>query len=294
MHTELYWPIISNGHIRVVSQAFKKEAQMANDTKISWTNKTLNPAVGCDKVSEECRNCYASLDACRRADNPTFPLYEGVVSRKQPNSWGKNHDWSGRVNYSMKKLDEIRKLPPGSMCFINSMSDSFHTGLPEEFIQKMFQAMNARPDVTFQVLTKRAQRLAEMANTLNWTDNIWMGVTVGVDKSRWRLDCLRQVPAKIRWVSAEPLLEEVDYSPWLADGTLNWVVVGGESKSGWRPLKAEWVRAARDACISHNVPFFFKQWAGFAPIKHPQIDGRHWEQWPMNLEELPGNLKIPA
>lgn len=253
---------------------------MANNTKISWTQKTLNVAVGCDKVSEECRGCYAALDACRRADNPRFPLYEGVITR-QPNRWGKNHDWSGRVNHSFEKLAEIKRLPANSMCFLNSMTDSFHVELPDEFIVAMFEAMNARPDVTFQVLTKRAQRLAAMAPSLTWTDNIWMGVTVGVNKSKWRLDCLRDVPAKVRWVSAEPLLEAVDFAPWLADGTLNWVVVGGESKSGWRTMEADWVRSIRDACQGHGVPFFFKQWAGFAPEKHPLLDGQLWEQWPV-------------
>ncbi|HXP98016.1 MAG TPA: DUF5131 family protein [Telmatospirillum sp.] len=247
-------------------------------TGITWTNQTVNVAVGCDKVSEECRHCYAALDACRRADNPIFPMYAGVISRA-PNRWGERHDWSGLVNYSFDRLKLIDRLKPG-MCFVNSMSDSFHDRLPDEFIIEMFSRMAARPDVIFQVLTKRGHRLAKLAHRLNWSPNIWQGVTVGVGKSTWRLDQLREVPAAVRFVSVEPLIEPLDLHPWLDDGTLNWVIVGGESKSGWRPMRDDWVRDIRDACVAAGVPFFFKQRAGFQPEKHPVLDGRRWEQWP--------------
>lgn len=253
---------------------------MVNNSNISYTQNTLNVAVGCDKQGEDCRNCYACLDACRRADNPKFPLYESVITR-EPNIWGKNQDWTGRVNFSFDKLKEIDRIASGNICFLNTMSDSFHKELPEDFIRAMFASMNARQDVIFLVLTKRARRLAELAPSLTWTPNIWIGVTVGVENSLWRLKYLRQVPARVRWVSAEPLLEPLDFSPWLEDGTLNWVVVGGESKSGWRPMEADWVRTIRDHCQRFQVPFFFKQEAGYAPAKHPMLDGRVWEEWPV-------------
>jgi len=252
----------------------------ANNTKIAWTEKTLNVAVGCDRVGAdtECEHCYAAQDACRRADKPRFPLYEGVI--KRPGAKGRAFDWSGKVNIDWNKLKDISRLPSGCKVFINSMSDTFHRKIPDDFIRALFHAMAKRPDVVFQILTKRSERAVELAPSLTWTDNIWMGVTAGMKTSLNRLDDLRKIPAKIRFVSAEPLLEEIDLTPWLADGTLSQVLVAGESKSGFRPMDDAWVRKIRDACILYNVPFLFKQRAGFKPEKLPELDGQVWEQYP--------------
>lgn len=252
----------------------------ANTTTITWTQKTLNVAVGCSRVGKdtECEHCYAARDACRRADKPEHPLYKGVI--KQPGPGGRKYDWSGRVNYSWDKLLEIGRIRKGSKVFINSMSDTFHDKIADEFIKALFVAMAKRPDVVFQILTKRSKRLAQLAPSLTLADNIWIGVTAGMTKSLDRLDDLRRVPAKVRFVSAEPLLENIDLLPWLEDGTLSQVVVGGESKSGFRPMEDKWVREIRDVCVYHGVAFFFKQRAGLKPEKHPELDGVIWEQYP--------------
>jgi protein gp37 len=250
----------------------------ANRTSIAWTTLTLNTAVGCSWRGPECDGCYAALDARRRADNPMFPMYEGVIS--EPGVAGRKFGWSGRVNYSNERISRIARLPKGSVVFVNSMSDTFHDAIPDEHVRLLFAAMNARPDVTFQILTKRSRRAAAMAKDLSWTPNIWMGVTAGTRKMLSRLDDLREIPAAVRWLSAEPLLEGLDLRPWLEDGTLGWVVAGGESKSGFRPLDDDWVRAIRDACAANDVPFFFKQRAGYRPEKHPELDGLIHEERP--------------
>ncbi|WP_417842124.1 DUF5131 family protein [Terasakiella sp.] len=262
---------------------------MFNKTKITWAEKTWNVAVGCDQVTPECDHCYAMLDANRRFGSDRFPMYEGVLNKDPHNTGGpikaktgKHYQWSGRVNVNFNKIKEISKLPTNAVVFLNSMSDTFHAQIPDEFLIALFKAMNARPDVVFQVLTKRTARMARLTQKLGleWTDNIWAGTTVGCKESLYRLDWLSKVPAKKRFVSAEPLLHEMDYRKWLADGTINWLIVGGESKSGWRPMSLNWVRTIRDDCKEFGVPFFFKQEAGYAPKKHPELDGVIHEEYP--------------
>jgi len=265
-------------------------AASGNSTSISWTDKTLTIAVGCTRVGKnsECDHCYAALDGTRRADWSKKPhsLYEGVLVRRNPDTG--RADWTGRVNVDLGRLDAIKHLPAGSMCFINSLSDTYHKEITDDQIRAMFEAMAARPDVVFQVLTKRSERALALAPSLPWPDNIWMGVTVGVKASLHRLDDLRGMMAlgergpKVRFVSAEPLVEELDLEPWLSDGTLTQVLVGGESKSGFRPMDDDWVRKIRDACKKdgRDTCLFFKQRAAMKPDKKPELDGRTWEEQP--------------
>lgn len=265
-------------------------AAAGNSTSIGWTNRTLTIAVGCTRVGKntECDHCYAVMDGTRRADWSKKPhyLYEGVLVRRSEATG--RADWTGRVNVDLGRLEAIKHLPAGCMCFLNSLSDTFHTEITDDQIRAMFAAMAARPDVVFQVLTKRSARALALAPSLPWPENIWMGVTVGVKTSLHRLDDLRgmkvlgETGPKVRFVSAEPLVEELDLEPWLADGTLTQVLVGGESKSGFRPLDDDWVRKIRDACKKdgRDVRLFFKQRAGRKPEKKPELDGRTWLEQP--------------
>jgi protein gp37 len=158
------------------------------------------------------------------------------------------------------------------------MSDLFHPDVPADFIEAVFKVMEECPQHTFQVLTKRAQRLAEMAPTLPWPANIWMGVSVESDRYSWRVRSLADVPAAVRFASVEPLLGPV---PTLDLDVLDWLIVGGESGRGHRPIDAEWVRDVRDRCVAASVPFFFKQWGGRTPKAGGRsLDGRTWDEKP--------------
>jgi protein gp37 len=163
--------------------------------------------------------------------------------------------------------------------FVNSMSDLFHEDVPLEFIQKIFAVMNKAHWHTFQILTKRAERLAELAEELNWTKNIWMGVTVEGAEYKNRIDYLRHTGAKLKFLSIEPLLEAVGD---LDLENIDWVIVGGESGVGARPIEADWVRDVRDQCNNKEVPFFFKQWGGVNKKKNGKtLDGRIWHDMPI-------------
>jgi len=161
--------------------------------------------------------------------------------------------------------------------FVNSMSDLFHPGVPDEFILKVFETMNRAPYHIFQVLTKRPERVVTLADRLNWTSNIWMGTSVESMKVVERVHHLRKVPARIRFLSCEPLLGPLQLN---LDG-IHWVIVGGESGPGARPLDGEWVREIRDQCIRKGVAFFFKQWGGVHKHRTGRIlDGRTWDEMP--------------
>ena len=158
------------------------------------------------------------------------------------------------------------------------MSDLFHDDIPLEFIKKAFEVMNSNPQHTFQVLTKRAKNLLKYAPELNFTDNIWVGVSVENQDNVWRMDYLKQVPARIKWLSIEPLIGEITD---IDLNGINWVVVGGESGSDFRPMEEEWAVYLRDKCQELNVPFFFKQWSGKSPKKLGDLlEGVQWHQYP--------------
>ncbi len=164
------------------------------------------------------------------------------------------------------------------LVFVNSMSDLFHKSVPSGFIQDVFKIMNQTPQHTFQVLTKRPSRAARIGNRLKWTPNIWLGVSI--ESERWldRLDALKGIDARIRFLSLEPLLEPL---PGMDLAGIDWVIVGGESGPGARPMEPDWVREIRDHCVNCGVPFFFKQWGGvFKKRTGRALDGRTWDQMP--------------
>lgn len=165
------------------------------------------------------------------------------------------------------------------LIFVNSMSDLFHEEVPTEYIQQVFATMREASWHSFQVLTKRAERLAEVAPQLPWPTNVWMGVSVESADYIWRIRDLQRVPAAVRFLSVEPLLGPIQKLPLAG---IRWVIVGGESGPGARPMKATWVRSIRDQCGAHKVPFFFKQWGGVWKKRHGrELDGRTWDDLPM-------------
>lgn len=214
---------------------------MANSS-IEWTELTWNPTTGCDKVSAGCKFCYAEVMSRRLKAMGVEKYAEGFKIR--------THESALAIPYGWKKP---------AMVFVNSMSDLFHEAVPLAFIQKVFKVMNNCPHLTFQVLTKRSQRLAEVAPNLIWSSNIWMGVSVEDDRVKTRIDDLRVVPATIRFLSCEPLIGPL----WEMNLTgIHWVIVGGESGAKPRPMDKTWVLDIRDQCQRADVSFFFKQWGG--------------------------------
>ena len=164
------------------------------------------------------------------------------------------------------------------MIFVNSMSDLFHRDVPTEFIAQVFEVMARASHHTFQVLTKRAKRLRALSSSLPWSDNVWLGVSVETATYVERIACLRDAPAAVRFLSLEPLLGPMPELP--LDG-INWVIVGGESGPGARPMRVEWARSVRDQCLAAGVPFFFKQWGGVQRTKAGRrLDGKTWDQYP--------------
>lgn len=243
---------------------------MAQKSKIEWTESTWNPVTGCTKVSSGCKNCYAERMA-KRLKAMRSPLYaKGFSVSLHPKVLAKPLSW--------KKPRTI---------FVNSMSDLFHKKVPFDFIANIFDIMRQSPQHTFQALTKRSERLLTLNTKIDWPDNVWMGVTVEKSDYYNRIDHLRQTDAAIKFLSLEPLLGPL---PELNLQGIDWVIVGGESGPGARPIKIEWVTEIRDQCLEANVPFFFKQWGGVNKKKNgKQLEGRTWSQMPIllnsNLEE---------
>jgi protein gp37 len=232
-----------------------------NKSKIEWTESTWNPVSGCTKVSRGCDNCYAERMAMRLKAMGTKGYENGFEVTLHPES-----------------LEKPLKLKKPQMIFVNSMSDMFHEKIPDEFIVQIFDVMNRAHWHTFQVLTKRPKRLAEMADRLNWTDNIWMGVTVEANQYVDRVDYLRTCPAKIKFLSLEPLIDSVDKLDYRG---IDWVIVGGESGYGARPIKKEWVLEIRNRCRDENIDFFFKQWGGVNKKKTGRLlEGKTYDAMP--------------
>ena len=209
--------------------------------KIEWTGRTWNPTTGCSHASIECEECYAEKDTNRKKHNPKLTKYKA--------------GFDVVVEHPKTLLQPFTWKEP-SVVFVNSMSDIFHDDISPEFIQKVFEVMNHTPEHIYQILTKRHHRLEELSDSLTWTDNIWAGVSVGIDTMKRRIKCLQNCGAKHKFISFEPLLEEIND---LDLNGINWAIVGGESGSA-RPMKKEWVLKIKEACNSQSVPFFFKQW----------------------------------
>jgi len=233
---------------------------MASDhSAIEWTEATWNPTSGCTKVSPGCDRCYAER-----------------ITLRFPRSFANGFNLTLRPD----ALDIPLHWRRPRLIFVNSMSDLFHADVPEDHIALVFDVMQRTPQHTYQILTKRAQRLASLATRLEWPENVWMGVSVETEQYTWRIDYLRRVPAAVRFVSAEPLLAPL--ANLNLDG-IDWLIAGGESQSGCRPASLDWFRDLRDQCNAAQVAFFLKQLGGH-PSKHggddAVLDGRRWVEMP--------------
>lgn len=239
------------------------------ESAIEWTEVTWNPSTGCDRTSPGCDICYAMTLAKR---------LKAMGQAKYQNDGDPRTSGPGfGLTLHPEVVDAPRHWPGSRTVFVNSMSDLFHDDVPLDFIRDVFDVMVETPQHQYQILTKRSKRLARLAAALPWPANVWMGVSVETQRYAFRLDHLREVPAAIRFVSAEPLLESVA----LDLGGIDWLIVGGESGAGARPIDADWVRSLRDAAASDGVRFFFKQWGGrTAKAGGRELDGRTWDEMP--------------
>jgi len=240
---------------------------MATQSSIEWTESTWNPVSGCTKVSAGCLHCYAERMARRLKAMGQARYKNGFKVTLHPEALKEPYAW---------------KKP--RVVFVNSMSDLFHKEIPADFIQRVFKTMNENPHHTFQTLTKRSERLRELAPILRWSENIWMGVTVEDNDNVGRIDDLRTVPAAVRFLSMEPLLGPV---PELELDGIDWVIVGGESGPGARPMREEWVLSVKEQCETAGVPFFFKQWGGVNKKKAGRLlSGKTWDAYPKKRQAV--------
>ena len=243
---------------------------MGDKTAIEWTDATWNPTTGCDRTSPGCDHCYALTLAKRLKAMGVHKYQRDGDPRTSGPGFGLtlHHD----------ALDIPGRWIHPRHIFVNSMSDLFHKDVPTTFIQRVFDVMASCPQHTFQVLTKRSQRLARLAHRLPWPSNVWIGVSVESNRYAFRVDHLRSVPAAVRFVSAEPLLGPLDD---LTLAGIDWVIAGGESGARARPVSAEWLREIRDSCQTDGVSFFFKQWGGRTPKAGGRLlDARTWDEMP--------------
>jgi protein gp37 len=235
---------------------------MSDHSPIEWTNATWNPVTGCSLLSPGCDHCYASRFAERFRGVRGHPYEQGFDVKLWPERLGLPLTWRAP-----------RRI------FVNSMSDLFHESVPDAFIRSVFKIMESASWHTFQVLTKRPKRMAEMSRHLPWPDNVWAGTSVELDRYAWRANhYLRHVPAAVRFVSAEPLLGPLSS---LRLDHLQWLITGGESGPGCRPIDPGWVRELRERCRAAGVAFFHKQWGGRSPKANGrELDGRTWDEFP--------------
>ncbi|MBU2537723.1 MAG: phage Gp37/Gp68 family protein [Proteobacteria bacterium] len=237
-----------------------------SSSKIEWTESTWNPVTGCTKISDGCTNCYAERMAHRLMAMGQANYANGFDVTLHPHTLSAPLKW--------KKPRTI---------FVNSMSDLFHNEVPLEFIQQVFSIMKQAHWHRFQVLTKRAERLADLAPSLDWAKNIWMGVTIEKDTYLSRLEYLRKVPAALKFLSLEPLLGPM---PDIDLTDIQWVIVGGESGPGARPIEEKWVLDIQKKCGASKVPFFFKQWGGVNKKKAGRaLNGKIYSEMPKNEHE---------
>ena len=230
-------------------------------SSIEWTESTWNPLTGCTKISPGCKFCYAERMA-KRLQGMGQPRYA--------------HGFKLTLHEDVLELPLSWKKP--QLIFVNSMSDMFHEDVPAWFIQKTFDVMRRASWHQFQVLTKRSDRLQEMSPSIDWPDNVWMGVSVERHEYVCRIDDLRETGSAVKFVSLEPLLGPL---PKLDLRGIEWVIVGGESGPGARPMEEHWVLEIMAHCRKARVPFFFKQWGGFNKKKAGRLlQGRTWDELP--------------
>lgn len=234
---------------------------MPSQSSIEWTESTWNPITGCTKVSPGCKHCYADRMAKR---------LKAMGLDKYANGF--------ELTLHEDELERPLDIKKPEVIFVNSMSDLFHEKVPIEFIQRIFDVMREADWHTFQILTKRANRLAELNEHIDWPTNVWMGVSVENRDYTFRIDLLRQTDAHIKFLSLEPLLGPL---PNLNLSHIDWVIVGGESGPGARSMLEDWVVDIRDQCVAAKVPFFFKQWGGFNKKRAGRLlQGVTWDQMP--------------
>ena len=235
---------------------------MANKSNIEWTEMTWNPVTGCTKVSQGCKHCYAERMAKRLTAMGAERYRNGFSVTLHPDLVDIPRGW---------------RLP--RVVFVNSMSDLFHDDIPLAYIQRVFATMRDCPRHTFQVLTKRSERLADLAPQLPWPENVWMGVSVEDVRVLHRVADLQSVQAKVRFLSLEPLIGPLESLP--LDG-IHWVIVGGESGPQARPMRKEWVKDILRQCRAAKVPFFFKQWGGTRKdLTGRELYGRTYSEMPV-------------
>ncbi|MGH2615675.1 MAG: DUF5131 family protein, partial [Thermomicrobiales bacterium] len=265
------------------------EEAMPGDTKIEWADATWNPVTGCTKASTGCDHCYAEAFAERFRGVPGHPYEQGFDLKL----------WPERLEIPLRWTKPRR-------IFVNSMSDLFHPGVPDFFIAKVFAVMAMADQHTFLILTKRPRRMAKLMSSPEfWSDiahaclelalpwpaevwplpNVWLGTSVENQEAAFRGDYLARTPAAVRFLSCEPLLGPLELWKWLLPDSgspaVDWVIGGGESGRGFRPVEADWVRGLRDQCVLARVPFFFKQWGGFrSKSEGRELDGRTWDEFP--------------
>jgi protein gp37 len=243
---------------------------MSDGSGIEWTEATWNPVTGCSKVSPGCAHCYAET-LSKRFGTTAKPWTPANASENVV------------VHYD--RLDQPNRWRRPRVIFVNSMSDLFHELVPVSFVQKVFDVMAADERHTFQVLTKRPERALALASAVPWPSNVWLGVSIENSRFTWRADVLREVPSAVRFVSAEPLLGSLFESGGRREPldltAIDWLIAGGESGPGYRPIHIEWVRELREACTEAGVAFFFKQWGGRTPkAGGRELDGETFDEMP--------------
>ena len=248
---------------------------MGTHSSIEWTESTWNPVTGCTKVSPGCKHCYAERMALR------------LRAMGQP-----NYVNGFKLTIHEHMLDLPLRWRKPRMIFVNSMSDLFHEDIPLEFIQEVFDVMHRASWHIFQVLTKRSGRLLELNQEIDWPPNVWMGVSVENQDYVLRIEHLRRTGAYLKFLSLEPLLGPL---PNLDLHGIDWVIVGGESGPGARPIKEEWVIDIRDQCLAANIPFFFKQWGGPRKKRVGRVlQGRIWDEMPRQMEVVGTQMALSA
>jgi protein gp37 len=241
---------------------------MADRSRIEWTEATWNPVTGCSKVSPGCAHCYAETFAERWRGVPNHPYVQGFDLRLWPD-----------------RLEVPLRWNRPRIVFVNSMSDLFHEDIPDEYVAEVFDVMVRAKQHTFQILTKRHERLAELAPALPWPPNVWMGTTIENRRFVHRADSLREVPAAVRFISAEPLLGPLE---GLDLEGIDWLIAGGESGPRHRRVDAMWIAELRDRCADEEVAFFFKQWGGPRPKSGGrELCGREWNEMPVPKNRQP-------
>jgi protein gp37 len=244
---------------------------MATNSNIEWTEMTWNPVTGCTKISQGCKHCYAERMATR---------LHAMGSDRYRNGF--------RLTLHTDLVDLPKKWKKPRVVFVNSMSDLFHHDVPAEFIRGIFRTMRDCPQHTFQVLTKRSDRLRELGPSLPWPSNVWMGVSVENSRVTSRISDLAAVPARVRFLSCEPLIGPLEN---LNLRGIHWVIVGGESGPGARPMNPEWVESIHRQCSESNVSFFFKQWGGVRKdMTGRLLHGRTYDEMPQNRVGEAGEL----